>query len=291
MVWRLGRQSVVLAVMIVSACAAGPGPVPASLGAEPFYAKHVSASGLPILASARVDDKALKAARDMAVSMLAHRPDLARWLVDNDFRVALLAQEEALLDLPDKAHWTKPARDDPRLTRCEFKHYDVRIGAKTDRDYWNERARGIGGPRTVGSEEDVLGLRTTRYGSETIFVHEMAHNVLFAIEGADPSLYAEIEAAYANALANGLWRDEYATTTVQEYWAEGSQTWFNSNRVVIVDGRQVLNHEDLIAYDPPLAAALRKAYGDTHKLRSDPFYLSEARVPPGPLPANTAEVC
>ena len=291
MVWRPGRQNVVLAAMILIACAAGPGPVPASLGAEPFYAKHVSASGLPILASARVDDKALTAARDMAEGMLAHRPDLAQWLLDNDFRVALIAQEEALLDLPDKAHWTKPARDDPRLTRCELKHYDVRIGAKTDRDYWNERARGIGGPRTVGSEEDVLGLRTTRYWGETIFVHEMAHNVLFAIEGADPALMAEVEAAYANALAKGLWRNEYAITTVQEYWAEGSQTWFNSNRVVVVDGRQVLNHEDLKAYDPLLAAVLRKAYGDTHRLRSDPFYLSEARVPPGPLPVNTAEVC
>ena len=280
-----------VALLLVTGCAGGPARPPAGIGAEPFYAKYVSARGIPILSSARVPDEALLAARDMASGLFAHRPDLAEWLVANDYRVAIIAEEEALLDLPDKANWTKPARSDPRLTRCELKHYDVRIGAKSDRQYWDERARGIGGKRAVGSEEDVLGLPTTRYWGETIFVHEMAHNVLFAIEGADPALYAEVEAAYAHALENGLWLNEYATTTIHEYWAEGTQIWFNSNRLVVVDGRRILDHPDLAGYDPKLYAALAQAYGDKHRLKSDPFWMSEARVPPGPVPANTAEVC
>ena len=258
---------------------------------EKFYRKQVEAYGIPIQSSDRVPDEALLAARDMARDMLSHRPELAEWLVANDYRVAIIAEEEALLDLPDKANWTRPARDDPRLTRCELKHYDVRIGALTDRAYWNARARGIGGPRTVGSEEDVLGLVSSRHWGETIFVHEMAHNVLFAIEDTDPALYARIEAAYANALEQGLWLNEYATTTLHEYWAEGTQIWFNSNRVVIVDGRRILNHPDLDAYDPQLYAVLSEAYGERHRLKSDPFYMSEARVPPGPPPRNTAEEC
>ncbi|MCA0904594.1 glycoside hydrolase [Qipengyuania aquimaris] len=278
-------------ILALAACAVTPTAPPSSIGAEPFYAKHVDASGIPILSSARVSDEALLAARDMARGMLAHRPDFASWLAANDYRVAIIAEDEALLDLPDKAHWTKPARDDPRLTRCELKHYDVRIGAKSDREYWDERARGIGGERTVGSEEDVLGLPTSRYFGETIFVHEMAHNVLFAIEAVDPALFAEIEAAYAHALANDLWLNEYATTTIQEYWAEGTQIWFNSNRLVVVDGRRILDHPDLAAYDPKLFAALGAAYGTRHRLKSDPFHASPARVPPGPIPENTAEVC
>ena len=286
--WRRGS---LLAALLLAGCSAEPGAPPASIGAEPFYTKHVSARGIPILSSDRVPDEALFAARDMASGLFAYRPDLAEWLVANDYRVAIIAEEEALLDLPDKANWTKPARDDPRLTRCELKHYDERIGAKSDRQYWDERARGIGGPRTVGSEEDVLGLYSTRYWGETIFVHEMAHNILFAIEAVDPGLYAEVEEAYANALANDLWLNEYATTTIQEYWAEGTQIWFNSNRLVVVDGRQILNHPDLEAYDPRLYAALAKAYGDTHRLKSDPFWMSPARVPPGPPPENTAEEC
>lgn len=249
------------------------------------------ARGIPILASARVRDEALLAARDMVVSIFAHRPELAKWLAANDYRVAIIAVDEALLDLPENAHWTKPARDDPRLTRCEIKHYDARIGALSNRQYWDNRARAIGGERTVGSEEDVLGLPASRYYGETIFVHEMGHNVLFAIEAVDPALYARVEAAYANALNTGLWLNEYTTTTIQEYWAEGTQFWFNSNKLQAFDGRRILNHQDLAAYDPQLYAALAEAYGTSHRLESDPFYLSDLRVPKGPPPENTAEVC
>ena len=281
------RALAILALLATTACVSVQN-LPENQG---FYRKQVFADGIPIQSSGRVPDEALLAARDMARGMLSNRPELAKWLAANDYRVAIIAEEEALLDLPDKTNWTKPARDDPRLTRCELKHYDTRIGALSDRAYWDARARGIGGPRTVGSEEDVLGLPSSRYWGETIFVHEMAHNILFAIEAVDAALYREVEAAYAHALANDLWLNEYATTTIQEYWAEGTQIWFNSNRLVVVEGRMVLNHTDLEAYDPALHAVLAKTYDDSHRLRSDPFWMSEARVPPGPPPVNTAEVC
>ena len=288
---QLGSKLILISAAAGLASCATVAPPPQSVGAEQFYTQYLSARGIPLLSSSKVEPKALIAARDMARGMLSHRPEFAAWLADNDYRVAIIAEDEALLDLPDKAHWTRPARDDPRLTRCELKHYDVRIGAKTDRQYWDERARGIGGERTAGSEEDVLGLPSSRYYGETIFVHEMAHNVLFAIQAVDAGLFARIEAAYANALATDLWLNEYATTTIQEYWAEGTQIWFNSNRLVVVDGTRILNHGDLAAYDPALYAALGEAYGDEHKLRSDPFHMSAARIPPGPIPDNTAEEC
>ena len=59
----------------------------------------------------------------------------------------------------------------------------------------------------------------------------------------------------------------------------------------MVDGQRILNHPDLQAYDPKLYYALAKAYGDSHRLKSDPFWMSAARVPPGPIPENTAEEC
>ena len=64
-----------------------------------------------------------------------------------------------------------------------------------------------------------------------------------------------------------------------------------STAMPLVEGRQILNHPDLEDYDPRLFAALAKAYGDNHRLRSDPFWMSAARVPPGPPPRNTAEEC
>ena len=287
-----GRLAIATLALLLAGCATfSVGGPPASLEADDFYVKHVSARGMPILSSARVPDDALLAARDMTRGMFAHRPQLAEWLAENDYRIAIMAESEGLLDLPENARWTKPARDDPRLTRCEIKHYDARIGAKSDRQYWDERARAIGGKRMADGAEDVLGLPSSRYYGETIFVHELAHLVLDAVQAVDPALYAEVEAAYANALRTGLWLDEYNTTTIQEYWAEGTQFWFNSNRIQSFAGRRILNHDDLEAYDPRLYAALGKAYGATHRLKSDPFWMSPARVPPGPIPENTAEVC
>jgi len=285
------KRALFSSVVLVAACAAALPSPPDSLGLDPFYAKYVEADGIPIVASSRVADQALFVAHDMIADMLAYRPDLAAVLAREGYRVAVLAEDEAITDLPENAHWTRPAPDDPRLTRCERRHYEARIGSLTDREYWNARARGIGGVHTVGAEEDVLGKRTSRYFGETILVHEFAHNVLDAIRVADPRLYGEVEAAYAGALEDGLWINEYASTTVQEYWAEGTQFWFNSNRLAVFDGRRILSDADLTAYDPRLAAVLRQAYGERHRLAADPFYRHAARVPPGPIPENTAEVC
>lgn len=272
---------------------AGPGVAapPAALGADPFYAKYVDADGIPVLSSAAVPDRALLVAKAIVEGMLAHRPDLARALVADRYRIAIMAQDESTLDLPEQRGWKKPARDDPRLTRCERKHYDERIGRLTDRAYWNARARGMAGRLTSGAAEDLLGERSSRYYGQTIFLHEFAHDVLEAIQRVDPALYADVARAYAAALKAGRWKGEYAATNIGEYWAVGSQFWFNSNRVAIFDGRQVLSDADLRDYDPALHAALARAYGASHHLAGDPFYLSDARIPPGPLPANTAEVC
>lgn len=285
------RFKFTLLSFLLAACAASPAAPPGSLALDPFYTRYADADGIPVVASGRVPVAALDAARQMIAGMLAHRPDLARWLHREGYRVAILGESEAITDLPENRGWTKPAPDDPRLTRCEKLHYAERIGALSDRDYWNARARGIGGQYAAAAEEDVLGYRSSRYYGETILVHEFAHNVLFAIQAVDPTLYARVEAAYAHAQASGLWHNEYALTTVQEYWAEGSQFWFDSNALVVVNGRRILNHEDLAQYDPQLYALLGEAYGDSHRLAGDPFWMSPARVPPGPIPENTAEVC
>lgn len=283
----LARHTVAI-VGLAALTAAAP---PSELGIPDFYTQYRDADGIPVVSSSAVPLDALVAAEAMIEDMLRARPDLADWLRQQGYRVAIIGETEALLDLPENAHWKKPAPDDPRLTRCEKKHYEERIGRLTDRAYWDARARGIGGQYTVGSEEDVLGLPTSRYYGETILVHEFAHNILFAIQAADPDLYADVEAAYAHALANDLWLNEYATTTVQEYWAEGSQTWFESNRLTVVDGTRILNRDDLAAYDPALYKVLARAYGDTTRLAADPFWHHPARVPPGRIPENTAEVC
>jgi hypothetical protein len=267
------------------------GPPPAALQLDPFYVKSVDAGGIPVSASRAVPDAALQVARRMIVAMLARRPDIASELVRAGQRVMVMGVDELTTDVPEQRDWKKPTIDDPRLTRCERKHYDERIGRLTDREYWGMRARGMGGLLTSAATENLLGVPGTKYYGETILVHEFSHAILYAVQAADPALYAQVERAYAAAKDKGLWTGEYGATTVQEYWAEGTQFWFNSNKLAVVEGVRILSDADLARHDPALAAVLRAVYGDRHKLPGDPFYKHPARVPPGPIPTSTAEVC
>ena len=128
------RFLAIASVAALTACAsvAASSPPPA-LGIPDFYTQYRDADGIPVVSSSVVSEDAMVAAEAMIEDMLAFRPDLADWLRREGYRVAIIAETEALLDLPENAHWTKPAPDDPRLTRCEKKHYDERIGSLTDR--------------------------------------------------------------------------------------------------------------------------------------------------------------
>lgn len=288
---RVVKSLPVWALTVMLTACSGVSRPPATLGLDPFYTRHVDAGGVPVLSSARTPPKALHVARGIVDGLLAHRPDLRAWIVEQGVRVAVMAPDEGTVDLPEQRHWTKPGPDDPRLTRCERLHYQQRIGRLTDREYWNARARGMAGQPVSGAAEDVLGQPASRYYGENIFLHEFSHVVLRAIRAVDPALYARVERAYAGAKAADRWKDEYALTSLDEYWAEGTQFWFNSNKRAAFDGVTVLSDADLARYDPPLAAVLREAYGDRHQIAADRFHNHPARVPPGPLPKSTAEIC
>lgn len=267
------------------------GDVPsAALTVDPFYTQHLDADGIPVIGSARAPTPALTAARSIVTGMLAHRPDIAREMVRQGYRVAVMAPDEQTLDLPEQRDWKKPGPDDPRLTRCERKHYAERIGSWTDRQYWNWRARGMGGLLTSAAAENLLGLSGDRYHGQNTFVHEFSHGILRASERADPKLYARVMAAYAAATAKGLWAGEYASTTFEEYWAVGTQFWFNDAPVARFGDVTVLNDADLKAYDPVLYRLLGEVYHG-HQLTGDVWWRHPDRVPPGPPPRYTAEVC
>jgi hypothetical protein len=250
---------------------------PAALGLDPFYAKHLDAGGIPVVGSARVPDEALTIAREIVVALLARRPDIRAELVRRQVRIAVMAQEESTTDLPEQRHWKKPAPDDRRLTICEKKTFE-RIAAMSDREYWDMRARGTGGTLTSVGAENLLAVPGSRYFGETILVHEFSHAIFSAIERVDPALHAEVARAYEAARAARRWDRDYAATSLQEYWAEGTQFWFNSNMLARLDDGEILSDRDLKRYDPALFAALRQVYGKRHRIAADPFYRHEARL-------------
>jgi hypothetical protein len=260
-------------------------PPPSALGLSPFYKKYVDAGGIPVVASARVRDDALLLARDIVNFMLSKRPDLRAVLVQRKSRLLVMSIEEGETDLPERSDWKKPAFDDRRLTQGERDRYyqPGGIASMTDKQYWDNRARGMGGNITSCAEENLLGIPGTRYYGEHITVHEFSHNVMSALLVADRPLYDLIQPAYAAAKAKGLYKDsrgreQYAINTVAEYFAEGTQWWFWSN-IEFYDGttgQRVQSPDDLKAYDPALYAILDKIYAG-HHIPADVYYAKNLR--------------
>jgi hypothetical protein len=266
-------------------------PPPAALRLDPFYTKYLDAGGIPITTSPRVPDAALLAARDIVETMLSKRPDIRRQLIRMGARVGVMATNEYTTDLPEQRDWKKPKLDDQRLTGCDKTAYD-KIAAQSDRDYWNSRARGMGGTYTTGATENLLGYPGSVYYGENILVHEFGHNILAAIRQADPKLYARVEAAYAHAKAQGLWSGSYALTTVQEYWAEGAQFWFDDNFAYKrLPSLTIVSHDDLKAYDPALYAVLAEVFPASHHIASDVYWNNPYRMASIAIPEDGREVC
>jgi hypothetical protein len=266
-------------------------PPPAELKLDSFYAKYADALGIPIAASPQVLDDAVLMARDIVSHMLKKRSDIREEFIRRGGRVLIIAYEEGQTDLPEYRSMRKPARDDPRLTPGERARYDQPggIGSQTDQEYWNGRARGMGGFRTSCAEENLLGYNPSRYFGEHICVHEFSHGIMSAFRTVDPKLHDALQAAYANAKATGLFKGHYAENTIAEYWAEGTQWWFWSNYSWRdcskgAPGVRVWSPEDLAAYDPALFALLGQVY-EGHRIPADVYHARDAR-PARPCPSS-----
>ncbi len=256
---------------------------PTSLNVAPFYTKYADADGIAVTGSKEVPDTAILAARDIVTSMLAQRPDVRNELVRQGARVGVMAISETTTDMPEQRDWKKPAIDDPRLSKCDVREYAKTIGLQTDRDYWAQRARGMGGLFTTGAAENLMGVPGTRYYGENILVHEFSHNIMGALQSTDPALIVRLEAAYAHAKDKRLWQGAYMANTIEEYWAEGTQFWFNSNKAYITDTLTVLDSDDFKAHDPDLYAILSEVYGTNHHIPADVFYRRPARMNSAPV--------
>lgn len=223
---------------------------PPELKLDPFYKKYVSASGYPIVSSGNVNDYALKEAAWLVDLMLSRRPDVREAMIKSGSRLIIMAHNEFTTDIP------------------EYSHFDRK-------DWWDARARGLGGSRTDPvcscGEENLLAYEGDPYSTENILIHEFAHNIhLRGMVNVDPTFDERVKAAYDNAMKAGLWKGKYASVNHHEYFAEVVQSWFNNNRENDHDHNHVNTRAELREYDPGLAELCEEVFGDTELVYTKP---------------------
>ncbi|MDP6794452.1 MAG: amidohydrolase family protein [Verrucomicrobiota bacterium] len=217
--------------------------LPEHLDLPAFYKKSTNVNGFPIVSSGKVSDYALKEAAHLVDKMIGHRQDIIDNMIRRNCRLVVMAHEEFTTQVPEHSHLS-PAK------------------------FWDRRARGLGSSRTdpVAScaEENLLCYPGDPYSTENILIHEFAHAIhLNGIYDVDPTFDRRLATAYEASIANGLWKGKYAAKNKAEYWAEGVQSWFNTNRPPDHDHNHVNTREELKKYDPGLAKLTREIFGDT----------------------------
>lgn len=241
--------------LVCISCQASPtvGPPPAEADLDPFYSKYMDCDGISVISSERVDDRAFYRLRELLDKMLENRPDLRKTLVDAGFKYIIIAQEEQVTDVPEYAKM-KP------------------------KEFWNRRARGFGGRTTSCGEENLLNLPQDRYADESIFIHELAHGLHSpGLRRCDPSFQGRLEALYEAAMAKGLYKHDYASTNPAEYWAEAVQAFFDCDRENNWNHNHINTREELVEYDPDMAAFVREIFRITDE--NDWRYVPLAKLP------------
>jgi hypothetical protein len=233
---------------------------PESWRLDPFYKKHVSANGIPVVGSEKVSDYALLEAAYLINSMLDGRDDIREALIAGRVRCAVMAVDELTTDVPE--------------------HSDLE-----PKRYWDRRARGLGPtrvrPAVSCGEENLLGYRGDPYAKESILVHEFAHAIhQMGLNSIDRTFDRRLRRTYEKAMERGLWEGTYAAANAAEYWAEGVQSWFDTNRPPDSQHNDINTREKLREYDPDLAALIAEVFRDNEwryvhpSKRDDPAHLA-----------------
>jgi alpha-glucosidase len=253
--WLSPRRSyglVVLALALGSFAQGAPDTAPAprpvvsevprdvrdKLKLDPFYKKHADLDGLLILSSEKVSDAGLAEARYLIRQMLAERPDVLKEMARRGVRFVVMAPTEMTTDVPEQRNMSP-------------------------KDYWDKRARGLGGKLTSCGEENLLNLKGDRYPRENILVHEFSHAIhRFGIGSLDRKFDVRLKETYRKSMDAGRWKDTYAATNHSEYWAEGVQSYFDCNAPPNRGVHNDINtREKLAKYDPDLFDLIDETFG------------------------------
>lgn len=217
-----------------------PDELKEKLKLSPFYKKYVDASGFPVLGSEVVKDSAMLEAARIVNKMLEDRDDIRTAIVKNKIRLAVMAVTEQTTDIPE--------------------HSDL-----TPKDYWNKRARGLGAtrqrPAVSCCEANLLHLPGDRYPNENVLVHEFGHVIHeIGLNSIDKEFDASLRALFESAKKKSLWKRTYAMENHKEFWAEGVQSYFDTNDNNNTQHNSVDTREKLEKYDPDFFALLDNVF-------------------------------
>jgi alpha-glucosidase len=218
---------------------------------RPLLARVNSAGPLYVTGAEAVPPAALAEASRILAAMLRHRPDVALKLRAEGALIAVFARAQNVCDLP----------------------YFADLMGKA---VCTAASGGLGGvpvrPVTACSEKVLLRQPDNPFGwgqrpdGEEVCSHEIAHLIMNV--GLSDAERARIRARYAAVRDEGLWKDTFALTNADEFFAEMSQSYFCTNPPIPTHLHNGVNCAGALrAYDLATAALMDSIYKGTADLR------------------------
>jgi alpha-glucosidase len=251
-------------VLVALMSAAGVSQVPGEIERvdpprQGFYGKRIVAEGIPVLAHESVSDAALEEAARRINGQLGRAPEIAANLARLGAELHLIGKDQQTTDLPEYRDMKgKPFEGDATM---------------------DERGRGYGGLHASCAEENLLMYPSDRFTDHRdICRHEFAHTIMGY--GLSPDLRERIEAQYAASLAAGRWKDTYAATNADEFFAELTMWYFGTRGDYgKLDPAPEPGALWLLRYDPDAYALLDDLYSG--RLKPAPVEVVDLpRLPP-----------
>jgi hypothetical protein len=202
---------------------------------DAFYTTRREVLGITIVAGPDVESAAVDVAEVTLRRVFANN-DLEDRLAEAGAYIIVAEPDQGVLDLP------------------EFGCLEDELGTRFFTHVCGIADRAENPVATVNAL-DLLGDRSGPCNGVNILYHEVGHLVHgWAV---DPPDYFESRLLYSDALKAGLYDRQYAATNFREYFAEGTQAYFDAQ-----DREGERNRTWLENYDPALYELLRAIYGD-----------------------------
>jgi alpha-glucosidase len=225
-----------------------------------WYKKYTHVKGIPIISSKKVNSRALlKSAGVINKVLLGNRYKVSKYLKKYRAKMAIVDKGKNFSSLPEVS--TKKHDKSAGLACCGKYKWDKKSGS------WKLYYR-LGMTR----EQNALQLpypKGTSVGSSVI-THEFAHVVHdVVLDNVYPKISKLITKTYKAAKKKKLWKGAYAMDNEFEYFAEGTERWFNvktrevnSTDYFTTGGPHPKNREELKKHDIALYRLLKKIYGN-----------------------------
>lgn len=245
---------------------------PAKLKADKFYTKYVDCRSLPVMGSDKVSDEALLKANQMIRNLFTYRHDILKKMIDDGLRVVVLGADEKMSDVPEckgaAGRVYSCTKENPRLVIGQ--EYILDPAKAGEQVLIRELAlpiipmvasRAAETPPVEQPVDPNSGRRRRRSRGVAKQQYE-----LYGVVRVDARFKGQIEGLYKDAMAKGLWKGTEAAKGPAEYFAEGTQSWFDANgKVTDSSGKTINTREELKAYDAALAEFIADTFKHTQR--------------------------